>query len=292
MSVSGTEPLEWSLIVAVNDPRVLHGTLLQSPALTEGCEVILKRFHTCAGKAYNEGIAQATREILVFAHQDVYLPESWLKNLAGAIRRLELFDPQWGVLGPVGVTGDERIAGHVYSTGLQDYVGAPFGGFYPAMSLDEMVLVLRRSSGLRFDEALPGFHLYGTDICLEARRRGLSSYIVPAFCIHNSNGVARLPRPFWQAYLFLRRKWRSRLPVATCCTRITRDCWPLIRKSARDFLRASLRLDRVGTRCADPKALYKSLEAEKKSGIQHSEFKMIPEKHLKPQASSLKPFKD
>lgn len=252
----------WSLIVPANDPVVLNNTLLRSPAIDEHCEVIVKRAHACASAAFNEAIHQAQGDILVFAHQDVYLPAEWKQNLDRAILRLEQLDPHWGVIGPVGVASDHEIRGHVYSTGLDDYVGEAFSEPWEAVTLDELVLVLRRSSGLRFDEELPGFHLYGADICIEARRRGFHSYIVPAFCLHNSNGVARLPHEFWQAYLHLRRKWHDQLPIQTCCTLITRGCWPMLRKGARDLVRASLGTGRVGTRTNNPSQLYKQLQAE------------------------------
>ncbi len=61
-----------------------------------------------------------------------------------------------------------------------------------ASVLDELLLVIRRSSGLSFDDGLPSFHLYGADICLQAQMGGMKSYIITAFCIHNSNGVRYL----------------------------------------------------------------------------------------------------
>lgn len=252
----------WSLIVPANDPVVLNNTLLRSPAIDEHCEVIIKRAHECAGKAFNEAIEQARGELLVFAHQDVYLPQGWKENLDRAIGQVAARDGRWAVLGPVGVADDHEIRGHIYSTGLGDYVGEPFSEPCEAATLDELLLVLRRSAGLRFDDELPGFHLYGADICLEARRRGLGAYIVPAFCLHNSNGVARLPREFWQAYLHLRHKWHDHLPIQTCCTLITRGCWPMLRKGMRDLVRAPLGPGRTGSRTTNPSLLYRQLQAE------------------------------
>lgn len=257
MTAQITKPLNWSLIVPVCNQQVLHSTLLRSPVIDDNCELILKRYHPSAASALNEGMRQAHGEILVLAHQDVYFPEGWTRDLAQAIERLAADDPRWGVLGPVGVTRDGEIQGYIYSTGLGDYVGRPFSGQVETGSLDEMVLVVRRAAGLWLDEALPGFHLYGTDLCLEAERLGLKNYIVPAFCLHNSNGVARLPRAFWDGYLYLRRKWRNRLPIQTCCTRITRSCWPMVRKSARDLLHTTLGNCRVGTRQSDADLFYR-----------------------------------
>ena len=198
----------WSLIVAVKDESVLHNTLLRSPAIDSRCQIIPRRGYSSAGRAYNDGASEATAEIMVFAHADVYLPEGWLDALARSLSVVSRLDPLWGVLGVCGVATTGQIAGYVYSTGSQTIFGQPFNGLVEATSLDELLLVIRRSSSLRFDETLPGFHLYGTDICRQAASRGMKSYIMSAFCVHNSNGIRTLPFAFWRSYFYLRRKWR------------------------------------------------------------------------------------
>ena len=186
--------LDWSLVTMVNNDSVLRSTLLASPALTSRCQVVTKRNFECAGRAYNAGLQEADHEIVVLAHQDVYLPETWLPDLSRALALLAASDPQWGVLGVFGIASSpRRPSGYCYSTGLRTILGHPYSHPIETDSLDELVLIVRRSAGLRFDERLPGFHLYGTDICLQARSKGLKNYIIPAFCIHNSNGVKSFP---------------------------------------------------------------------------------------------------
>jgi len=133
------------------------------------------------------------------------------------------------------MTKSSKGKGHLYSTGLQKTVGGPFEQPAEITSLDEMVLVIRRSADLLFDERLPGFHLYGTDACMEAQQRGMSSYVISAFCIHNSNGIPYLPRSFWPSYFYMQRKWRDHLPLSTPCITLRRGYRPLI-----EFLAASL----------------------------------------------------
>ena len=127
-------------------------------------------------------------------------------------------------------------------------------------SLDEVVLIVRRSSGLRFDEGLPGFHLYGTDICLEARRRGMPCYALSAFCVHNSNGLHRLPAAYSHAVRYLRDKWRPLLPIHTPCMVITRWGVPLMRHYVESLF---ARNRKSGARCPDPAALYRRLLEQK-----------------------------
>jgi hypothetical protein len=82
-------------------------------------------------------------------------------------------------------------------------------------TLDELLLVVRRDSPLRFDREL-GFHLYGADICLQAAELGLAVVALGALCHHNSRSVG-LPEAYYQSAEVFARKWAHRLPVATPC---------------------------------------------------------------------------
>ena len=94
------------------------------------------------------------------------------------------------------------------------------------VSLDEIVLIVRRASGVNFDPALPSFHLYGTDIVLEARKLGMKSYVVDLPVIHNAKPVVRLDRSYISAYNFMVRKWKPLLPWPTVIVELSRN--PLI----------------------------------------------------------------
>lgn len=256
----------WSLIVSVSDERVLDQTLMKSPAIDERCQVIIRKGFACAGGAYNAGISEARNEIMVFAHQDVYLPESWLRDLAAALDRLQRTDPHWGVLGVYGISDTRERDGFVYSTGLKATLGMRFVGAIEALTLDELLLIVRRSSGLFFDEKLPGFHLYGADLCAQAREESMKSYIIPAFCIHNSNGIQHLPGTFWRSYFYLRWKWWNHLPITTCCTTITKGCLPVARSVFSDFVALVRGSKIVGRRSDNPALLYQTLRQE--SGLE------------------------
>src|SRR5262249_52262537 len=85
---------------------------------------------------------------------------------------------------------------------------------------DEMAFVVRRNAGITFDPKLPEFHLYATDIILNAERAGLRSYGLDMPLIHNAKAqlfVGRLPAriPLYG------RKWPDRLPVPTTCGPLT-----------------------------------------------------------------------
>jgi hypothetical protein len=256
---ANVEPLNWSLISAVNNERVLNSNLLDSPGMTTASEVLLQTDCASAALAYNRGIDRAQSDILVFAHQDVYLPQTWLPDLKNALVLLSKTDPEWAVLGVWGITASGGCAGHVYCGGTMKQLGAPSNTVTEVMSLDEAVLILRKSSGLRFDERLEGFHMYGTDICMEAQRQGMKCYAISAFCIHNTNGYNLLPREFWRNYFFMRNKWSSALPITTSCTKITHWCWPMIWWNIDRAVNLILGRHKAGKRVADPRQLYRQL---------------------------------
>jgi polysaccharide pyruvyl transferase WcaK-like protein len=215
--------------------------------------------------------------MVVFAHQDVFLPDGWIENVSRAIKQIEISGTVWGVAGIFGVTRDKPsvMRGYCYSTGLQRILGEPFAHPIAAHTLDEMVLIVRRSSGLRFDGKLPGFHLYGADICLQSTAAGLENFIVPAFCIHNSNGIVRLPSSFWQAYFYLRKKWQKHLPIRTCCTTITRLAWPVLRRIAAEW-KERLRPLAHGKRLDHIAQFYDDLRASRPGIIKQSSSLSVP----------------
>lgn len=252
--------MNWDLVVAANNRPVLQSCLLSSPAIRQAGQVIVQWGFDAAGRAYNDGLEKAASDIIVFAHQDVYLPEGWHQWLAASLQKLSAADPAWAVAGPIGIGPEQRLVGQVHCTRAGHTVGAQLCEPAPSRSLDELLLIVRRSAGIRFDPQLPGFHLYGTDICLEASRRGLRSYVIPAFCIHNASGWTFLPLAFWRCYFHLRRKWWDRLPITTSCVVIQRRPTPVIMSPLKIFYEYHLRRrQRAGSRVGEPAKLFDEL---------------------------------
>src|SRR5580704_5295897 len=248
--------MNWSVICATNSEKVLKSCLLSSPEIHSAAEVILQRGFRSAATAYNAGIEKAKADILVFAHQDVYFAEGWVAAVEQAVQTLSKQDPQWAVLGIWGVDRAGVRFGHLYCAGLMQRLGQLFDAPREVRSLDEAVLIVRKSSGVRFDESMPGFHMYGTDVCQEANRRGMKAYAISSFCIHNTNGYNMLPWDFWKCYLIMRRKWRRQLPITTPCAKITFWCRPMIVWNVKQALNILLKRHKPGRRLPDPKRFY------------------------------------
>lgn len=223
------DPIEINLrsitfVVPVNDDIICKRNLLSSPLFRtlKHYQILAQRDFSSASKAYNAAISQALNDLVVFTHQDVFFPESWLGNLERALKYLETVDPSWGVLGCFGsAKGKAGGVGRVYTTGKGIH-GNKITRPEPVETLDEIVLVIRKSSGLKFDPSLPNFHLYGTDICMSAKENGMACYVFPSFCIHNTIQIIDLPKEFYSCYWYVKKKWSKYLPIYTSCIKISR----------------------------------------------------------------------
>jgi len=173
-----------------------------------------------AAKALNRGIALTKTDIIVCCHQDVEFPAGWLKKLESQITIIG--DKDFGVIGTFGCDMIGQYAGNV-----EDPHDNPKTGNLPceAMSLDEHCLIIRKDSGLKFDETLIGWHFYGADICLEAASKGLKNYVIDARLKHLSPG--KIDESFKTAKIWMLNKWSGRNPLGCGYLRTTCDYFPL-----------------------------------------------------------------
>lgn len=203
------------LVVASHEEACLQRNLMASPMVRAGMPVHVERGAPSAAAAYNRGLDATTAPIVIFAHQDVYFPPGWDRLLRRTLAQLDAADPSWALVGSYGISTAGDHVGDIWGTGLSRRLGAPFPAPVPAQSFDEHVIVMRRAAGLRFDPALPGFHLYGTDIVQTARAAGRGAYVAWLPLVHNHKFYPNLGADFAESYHFTRRKWRGRLPLRT-----------------------------------------------------------------------------
>jgi hypothetical protein len=261
MSDAGAIAGQLHIVAAVNDEDILANNLERSPLVASGAVGLsCYRGARSASEAYNRGIDESTAPIIVFAHQDVFLPEGWEEGLARAISEIEAKDPDWAVIGACGVDLAGNHVGHVWSSGLSRRVGGRFGAPRETVCIDEFVIILRRSSGLRFDEQLPGFHLYGTDIVQMARAAGLHAYVADLPAIHNSRPVRTYRGGYADAWHYMQRKWQAILPIATLTVPLTRTPLPLLRSQFRLWRTFPKRLAGATDSRIDPRELVRQLD--------------------------------
>ncbi len=211
---------------------MLAANLMASPCLGPGAphQVIVLRNPPNAAEALNAGRERAKHEWVVCVHQDVVLPPDWDRQI---LEQYRLAERRFGPIGVAGVYGVGPVIAPGSSQGRpavrrigrvvdRDRVllhGPDLPA--PVVTLDELLLIIRRDSPLRFDTEL-GFHLYGADLCLQAGERGLAVVALEAPCRHNSRNVG-LTESFVRSARVFARKWAGRLPVATPCALFDRE---------------------------------------------------------------------
>jgi hypothetical protein len=214
------------LVCAVSDKAVLHRELMASPDLSGGgggfarvklvhgarsaahaCNPVLQHLAHGAGSALADGAGAAP----------------WVvQGLQDALGRW----PDLAVAGVYGLSGvgEEAVrAGDVWDRG--SHLVEPTALPCTASSLDELLVAVRADSGLLLDPEL-GFDFYATDLCLQARARGLTAAVLQAPVRHASStpreGLAprRVLDRIARSGEVFERKWAAQLPVFTPCFEI------------------------------------------------------------------------
>ena len=223
-AVDDTDETPLTFVACVNDDAQLEANLARSPCLRDGVhELLVFRDAASAAEGLNAGMARARHPFVVLVHQDVYLPEGWPARMVAQWRSAS---SQGGPVGIAGVFGvkDRRVpfdaTGRVvHRDRLLDHRRLPTD----VDGLDEVLMVVPKDTPLRVDPAL-GWHLYGTDLALQAQQRGLRAVVVDAPCHHNSL-TGRVPVHYRRSERVLARKWEAMLPIHTNLSSI--DSWLL-----------------------------------------------------------------
>jgi SAM-dependent methyltransferase len=209
-----------TFVACVNDEDQLNSNLLRSPCLWPGTphQFLPYRGMRSAADGFNLGLANATNDLVVLVHQDVYLPLAWDRCFTAQVTQAEQ------KFGPLGVLGTFGLR---YRSGEPEYLGCnvdrdrllKFGNLPAAADgMDEILLGVRRCSGLRADPQL-GFHLYGADLTLAAADAGLTNVVVDAPMYHNSL-FADVTESFHTSREYLLRKWPQVRPLFTNLARM------------------------------------------------------------------------
>lgn len=229
----------FALACASHSDAILAANLARSPMVASGVVALhVERNAPSAALAYNAALDATRAPVVVLAHHDVYLPAGWDRLLAA---RLAELPADWAVFGTFGIGLDGAHVGPVWSSSLGMIVGRVPMAPVPVQSYDELLLVIRRDSGLRFDPALPGWHMYGTDMAQTARAAGRGAYAGALPCIHNDRYHGALGPDFDAAYRFMQRKWAAALPLRSPITKISRSGLHLWRDHWRNRRSAGFR---------------------------------------------------
>lgn len=223
VAVNGTANKKICVVVVSNDEQILARNLLSSNMIRDDLvDLRVIKGAQSASIGYNKALDESQAEIVVFAHQDVYFPPGWERCLLDAIGEVERIDLHWALIAPIGISNSGELSGEVWSTSQGGKIGCKLDGPEVVQSVDELLIVLRRDSGIRFDNALPTFHLYGTDIVQSALSQNMGAFACQLPVVHNDRFHENLGPDFGLDYRFVRLKWLEKLPIRTTVLQVTR----------------------------------------------------------------------
>lgn len=220
--VSRPEIFESCLLASIKENRRHHDVQI--------IPIINNHNRYSASNALNIGLDVSQSDIVVFAHQDVRFLYNWFDRLEGLLAQLP---SEFGVLGCAGIDlkygradigrwggslntstvavgsvwdSDAALGNIPYWDGTKELV--------KIHCADECVLVLNKSTGLRFDPLFTGFHFYGVDLCIQARAAGYSIYGTYLPIIHYGKYSASFSgdHRYWYYLRLLFHKWHMRFP--------------------------------------------------------------------------------
>jgi len=204
-----------TFLILVGNYNIYEKYFLSSPLFNRkfDFQILAQSGFKTASQAYNNGIEKAQNDLIVCAHQDVVLPATWATQFLANLAKVESLGVPVGVVGCWGATLKNERAGHVYHRDRQLFPHYPLPA--QVQTLDELLISFRKSSGLRFDPALPSFFGYAVDLCLQAHSRGLQNFAVDAPCVHQTIDQKRIRKGLFESWVYLLHKWRDVLPVHT-----------------------------------------------------------------------------
>ncbi len=215
----------FSVIVPVNRPWQYELNIARSPGLKEvGAEIIPVQGADSAAAAYAWGAQRARHGWHLLAHQDVYFPTGSGFALARQLGALEAAGRTRAPVGFAGVAPSGQGDGRVRHAGLVIDRTTLFAhpGCEGALSIDEFAVALHRDAAVSIDPAL-GWHLWGTDLCLQAHSQAQGQACVletPLF--HNSSTAWALPEAFHASARTLLEKYPQLERIPTLCGELQR----------------------------------------------------------------------
>lgn len=210
-----------SIVCVYNDEPVLESCLRRSVAaqsdVAPQTELLAidnreNRFSS-AGAALNHGARSARNDVVVFVHQDVVLHSLPALEVAAA----ELLDaPDIGIMGAVGIDGEDQIIGRIRDRIVQ--IGEPAPAPRDVETLDEVLLMMTRAQVIReplSEDPLLAWHAYGVEYALRMRRAGLRAVARDIPLTHNSlsTNLARLD----EAHRHVGAAYPELVPIHTTC---------------------------------------------------------------------------
>ncbi|PQV63692.1 hypothetical protein B1R32_10931 [Abditibacterium utsteinense] len=179
--------------------------------------------------AFNAASSETEETYLIFCHQDILIDQGHdINQLLKVLDELSKNEPNWAIAGNAGGTDTLKLVRRI-----TDPYGSNTVGHIPrrVQSLDENFLVVNTRASLRCSSHLSGFHLHGTDLCLDAITKGFTCHVVDFHLTHLSPGNAN--QDFENAITSLQEVWNNKFKfcyVKTSCGELFLSKYDFLRK--------------------------------------------------------------
>lgn len=213
-----------SIVTLVNRPEIYEENVLRSTLKEkDNIEYIKIDNAVSAASGLNSGLENATNDIVICCHQDIWFREGWYERLDIILKKLSNFglgcleDDDglnddgliniWGVLGMAGTTFNNIMVGTHSGLGMIDN-----RDIIRVQTLDGSCLILKKSVckeyDLKFDENLIWFHFYCVDIALQANEKGLGAYVINVPIDHRTKWTSG--GGFQESSQYISKKWAKK----------------------------------------------------------------------------------
>ena len=135
---------------------------------------------------FNRFNDEATGEYLIMCHQDVLFNFDTRRVLDDRIAELDSLDRNWALAGNAGKMHNGGVRARITDPHQSDTRLGPFPS--KMQTLDENFLIYDRKKPIAASHQLSGFHLYGSDLSLNAEALGYSMYVIDFHLHHKSQG--------------------------------------------------------------------------------------------------------
>jgi hypothetical protein len=165
-----------SYIACTHNTNILEKCLVQSLILQDDDELIVVEGAKSIAAGYNLGIDKANNKIKCFIHHDLIVTNPILL-------RMNLLAYCIEDVGIVGIVGSQTDAapwweGQCVGSVVDSRNGILYFSDGKQFCLHLDGLMLATWHDVRFDESIPGFHLYDQDICKQMAAKGLSNFCI------------------------------------------------------------------------------------------------------------------
>lgn len=208
-----------TFICCHNNNEELNSMLLPSFSMLDKstCNIILinafKEGYKSAAEAYNKTIEKRKDEIgdiLIFCHQDIAFDNiTFLQNIIS-----ELTENPNQIIGFAGINTYGSVLSNLqYQESKQFITKNQTKEKTQVISLDECCFATSKTvyQKLKFDEYVCShWHLYAVELCCNARRNGIPSYVMPDVIYHKKNNSGMYTDKYFLKSLWkLAKKYRK-----------------------------------------------------------------------------------